>query len=130
MPASGGRAPPSPGRWTGRRRPVHPPVEHRYSPRMADAAKREPAAGSGGGPTRIPRLEVERGAPSVQASQTERELRAAKAEIEVKDAYVASLEAELEETLAFLRDKTAYIESLPSVRLKAWMKSLLRRSNQ
>ena len=99
---------------------------------MTDAAEREPTAGGDDeddDPSRIHRLEVERGTLSERAAQAERELRSAKAEIEVKDEYVASLEAELEETLTFLRDKTAYIESLPSVRLKVWMKSMLRRSD-
>ena len=36
----------------------------------------------------------------------------------MKDEYVTSLEAELDETLSFLRAKTVYIESRPSVRLK------------
>ncbi|MGH3578596.1 MAG: hypothetical protein ACRDU0_13710 [Mycobacterium sp.] len=87
---------------------------------MTDAAQKESAAGSDEALARLRRLE---------ADQAERELRSAKAEIEVKDEYVTSLEAELEETLAFLRDKTAYIESLPSVRLKVWVRNRFHRSN-
>ena len=128
MPASGRPSPPSSSRCTTRRYPVDHPGEHGYPPWMTDAAKGAPAESGREALSRIRRLEVEQGTPSGRAAQAERELRSAKAEIEVKDEYVTSLEAELEATLAFLRDKTAYIESLPSVRLKAWMKSLVHRS--
>jgi hypothetical protein len=62
--------------------------------------------------------------------QLERELAAAKAEVGVKDEYIASLENELEQALALvpvLDAKVAYIASLPSVRLKVWLKGLRRR---
>ena len=95
---------------------------------MVDAAHREPASGGDGGSRRIHRLEAENRALTERAAQTERELRAAKAEVDVKDEYVTSLESELDETLAFLRAKTAYIESRPSVRLKLWATGLWRRS--
>ena len=96
---------------------------------MTDAAKKKPEADSDEALRRTRRLELEQGTPSARAAQAERELRAAKAEIEVKDEFASSLEAELEETLGFLRNKTEYIESLPSVRLKVWVKGLLHRSN-
>lgn len=46
--------------------------------------------------------------------QLERELRQAKAEVRVKDEYIEFLEADLDE-------RSAYLESLPSVRLKTWL---------
>ncbi len=67
------------------------------------------------------------------AEQLLRELRFAKAEIEVKeeyivakDQYIATLESgsDLEATLDILRAKTAYIESLPSVRMKVWIQGV------
>jgi chromosome segregation ATPase len=94
---------------------------------MAEAAQGEPATGIDGGSKRIHQLEAERQSLAARVEQVERELRAAKAELEVKDEYVTSLESELDETLAFLRAKTAYIESRPSVRLKLWAKRLRRR---
>jgi predicted nucleic acid-binding Zn-ribbon protein len=95
---------------------------------MADAVHREPATGIDDGSRRTQQLEAEIRMLTERAAQAERELRAAKAEVEVKDEYVTSLEAELDETLVFLRAKTAYIESRPSVRLKLWVKGLRHRS--
>ncbi|MGO8870312.1 MAG: hypothetical protein ACLQPH_02730 [Acidimicrobiales bacterium] len=72
---------------------------------------------------RTQRLEEECRTLGEQVAQVRRELRFAKADIEVKDEYISSLEAqsELEAALVMLRTKTAYIESLPSVRFKAWL---------
>lgn len=68
---------------------------------------------------------------SVSGEQTERELRAALWDLEVKDRYIEDLEgklddleARLDEVTTHLQSKTAYIESLPSVRLKVWAKGL------
>jgi hypothetical protein len=94
---------------------------------MADSPRREPAAGSDDAAGRILQLEEECRTLSERAEQADRELRSAKAEVEVKDEYAVSVEAELEETLAFLRTKTAYIESLPWIRLKVWFNGLRRR---
>jgi chromosome segregation ATPase len=94
---------------------------------MADAAQSEPSTDIDDASSRIHRLEAEHRALAARVAQSERELRAAKAEIAVKNEYVTSLESELDETLTFLRAKTAYIESLPSVRLKLWVKRLRRR---
>jgi hypothetical protein len=62
-----------------------------------------------------------------RVGQLERELRAVKAELEVKNEYVAFLEQELDGALALvpvLEAKTAYTESLPSVRFKSWVSGL------
>lgn len=99
---------------------------------MTDAAGREPALELDEAWGRIRQLEEERRALSEQAGQGERELRSAKADIAVKEEYIASLEAQLEKALALvpvLDAKTAYIESLPSVRLKMWLKGMRRRSS-
>jgi chromosome segregation ATPase len=94
---------------------------------MADSTHREPATGTDDATSRIHQLEEECRRLSERAEQADRELRSAKAEVEVKDEYVTSVEAELEETLAFLRIKTAYIESLPWIRLKIWFNGQRRR---
>jgi predicted metal-binding transcription factor (methanogenesis marker protein 9) len=86
--------------------------------------------------SRIDELEQECLKLTEWAEQMRRELRFAKADIEVKeeyiaskDEYIASLESgsDLEATLEMLRAKTAYIESLPSVRLKVWIQGVQRR---
>jgi chromosome segregation ATPase len=94
---------------------------------MADSTHREPATGTDDTTRRIHQLEEKCRTLSERAEQADRELRSAKAEVEVKNEYAASVEAELEEALAFLRTKTAYIESLPWIRLKVWFNGLRRR---
>ena len=66
-------------------------------------------------------------------AQVLRELRSARSEIGVKDEFITSLESEiddlerrLDEVVGFLQAKTSYIESLPSVRAKAWIDRVLR----
>ncbi len=95
---------------------------------MATAGPKEPATGTGDSSASVHRTEQDRGALAERAEQADRELRSAKAELDVRNDYVAALESELEETLAFLRVKTAYIESLPWVRLRVWLKGLRSRS--
>lgn len=106
---------------------VDHPGERRYPPLMADSTRREPATGTDDETSRIHQLEEECRRLSERAEQADRELRSAKAEVEVKGEYVTAVEAELEETLAFLRTKTAYIESLPWIRLKIWFNGMRRR---
>ncbi len=88
--------------------------DSRYDPPMADTPD-----GRSGPPAEGP------------AGQALRELRAASLEIEAKDEYIADLQAEiadlkasLDEAVTFLNAKTAYIESRPSVRAKAWVDGL------
>ncbi len=95
---------------------------------MADAAPSGPGTGTDDASHQLHRLEEERRALTERVAQADRELRSAKAELSVKDDYVSAVESELEETLGFLQAKTAYIESLPWVRLKMWLKGLRRRS--
>jgi chromosome segregation ATPase len=70
---------------------------------------------------RIGQLDEERRELTDQVTQLRRELQCAKEDIKVKEEFGASLETELNETLDMLHGKVAYIHSLPSVRLKAWL---------
>jgi chromosome segregation ATPase len=70
---------------------------------------------------RIRKPEGDIEAHSERADQAERELQAAKADIAVKDEYIASLEEELDA-------KSARIDSFPQVRLKVWLAGLRRGS--
>jgi chromosome segregation ATPase len=86
------------------------------------------------GPDRLDPREEECRSLSGRLAQAERELRALRAQLEVKDEYIATFEEEMAlvreqraETLEHLRSKTSYIGSLPSVRLKVWLHSRLDR---
>jgi chromosome segregation ATPase len=102
---------------------------------MGEGARRKGPVTVSAGPDRIAELEEECRELSARLAQLQRELHFAQADIEVKAEYIATFESEittledrLEEALGHLRTKTAYIESLPSVRLKAWVGGLLARS--
>ncbi len=82
-----------------------------------------PRTGEGNqdGGARIGRLEEELEVIGEQLDQTARELRAAKDEIRVKDAYIGSLEADLD-TLS------ARLDAFPQVRAKVWLSRLRQRT--
>jgi hypothetical protein len=69
----------------------------------------------------ITSLELANGALSAEAAEQERELRDVKAEVHVRDEYIAKLEAELE-------DRRVRIAAMPSVRIKKWLISVLQGS--
>ena len=79
--------------------------------------------GSRGPDARILRLEQELEVVGQQCDQTARELRAAKDEIRVKDAYIGSLEADLD-TLS------ARLDAIPQVRAKVWLSHLRQRTGR
>jgi chromosome segregation ATPase len=87
----------------------------------------EPGQRTGGGsrPTdaRIRQLDEELEATGQQRDQIARELRAAKEEIGVKDAYITSLEADLDSL-------SARLDGFPQVRVKVWLSRLRRRTGR
>jgi hypothetical protein len=79
---------------------------------------------------RIGQLDQERRVLADQVDRLRTELAFAKADIKVKEEFGASLEHDLDETLDMLHGKVAYIHSLPSVRLKAWVLGVAGRSRR
>lgn len=88
---------------------------------MTDGGGDRPQLDLEGALARIEQLDGERRELSDQVAQLRRELQCAKQDSKVKEEFGASLETELNETLDMLHGKVAYIHSLPSVRLKAWL---------
>ncbi len=86
------------------------------------AKEPEERTGVGHQPTdaRIGQLEEELEVAAEQRDQSARELRAAKDEIRVKDAYIGSLEADLDSL-------SARLDAFPQVRAKVWLSGLRRR---
>lgn len=80
-------------------------------------------AGNQDGGARTRRLEQELELVGQRCDQAARELRAAKDEIRVKDAYIGSLEADLD-TLS------ARLDAFPQVRAKVWLSRLRQRTGR
>ncbi len=80
-------------------------------------------AGNQDSGARTRRLEQELEVIGQQCAQTARELSAAKDEIRVKDAYIGSLEADLD-TLS------ARLDAFPQVRAKVWLSRLRQRTGR
>jgi GT2 family glycosyltransferase len=87
--------------------------DHRYPPVMS---AEEPGGRSGGGNPLEDELEVVDEPPGQMA----RELQAAQSEIGIKNAYIASLEADLDRA-------SARIDAFPQVRARVWLAGLRRR---
>jgi hypothetical protein len=89
----------------------------------AKESGRSTGAGNQDNGARTRRLEQELEVIGQQCDQTARELRAAKDEIRVKDAYIGSLEADLD-TLS------ARLDAFPQVRAKVWLSRLRHRTGR